>query len=59
MSALLLGPLLRKAGKGSSIVPHPAVPVTIRYDSVLDIRFKKRENVRFDLAMDEWEVVEQ
>ena len=34
------------------------LPVTVHYDGVWDIPFKKREIVRFDLAMDEWQVVE-
>ncbi|MBK6775427.1 MAG: hypothetical protein IPG74_06115 [Flavobacteriales bacterium] len=34
------------------------LPVTIHYDGVWDIPFKKREIVRFDMVMDEWVVVE-
>lgn len=34
------------------------LPVTVHYDGVWDIPFKKREIVRFNLAMDDWRVVE-
>ncbi|MEO8067051.1 MAG: hypothetical protein ABI599_05095 [Flavobacteriales bacterium] len=35
------------------------LPVTVHYDGVWDIPLKKREIVRFDLAMDEWQVMDR